>query len=185
MSLYSWPSQSGGRLFVIISPGRPHEIVHARVSTQHAHALTSCNKHAWLVTWGCFAHEQVKVAVHHPIIALQEKVFRPLIEPAYYSAKEFHFDLTAPEALSLLEAFTHRQVRPHNTSLLSRSCVVPVHHARCNVQYLACITPTKTMNASRMMGLVAWEHTATGVITSLSRARPVDQDALQRAGGTT
>lgn len=123
--------------------------------------------------------------MHHPIIALQEKVFRPLIEPAYYSAKEFHFDLTAPEALSLLEAFTHRQVRPHNTSLLSRSCVVPVHHARCNVQYLACITPTKTMNASRMMGLVAWEHTATGVITSLARARPVDQDALQRAGGTT
>ena len=101
--------------FVTISPGPPHEIEHARVSTRHAHALTSCNKHVWLVRWGCFAHEQVKVAVHHPIIALQEKVFRPLIEPAYYSAKEFHFDLTAPEALSLLETFTHRQVRPHHT----------------------------------------------------------------------
>ena len=51
------------------------------------------------------------MAVHHPVIALQEKVFKPLVEKAYYSANAFHFDLTKAEALGLLEAFTHRQVR--------------------------------------------------------------------------
>lgn len=49
--------------------------------------------------------------MHHPVIALQEKVFKPLVEAAYYSPSAFHFDLTKAEALSLLEAFTHRQVR--------------------------------------------------------------------------
>ena len=59
---------------------------------------------------------QVRVAVHHPVIALQEKVFKPLLDAAYYSANNFHFDLTKAEALSLLEAFTHRQVRAHHTA---------------------------------------------------------------------
>ncbi len=62
--------------------------------------------------------EQVRVAVHHPVIALQEKVFKPLLDAAYYSASNFHFDLTKAEALSLLEAFTHRQVRVVNVQHL-------------------------------------------------------------------
>ena len=51
--------------------------------------------------------------MHHPVIALQEKVFKPLVEAAYYSPNAFHFDLSKAEALSLLEAFTHRQVRAY------------------------------------------------------------------------
>ena len=50
------------------------------------------------------------MAVHQPIIALKEKDFRPLIDTAYYSGTNFHFDLTRAEALRLLEMFTHRQV---------------------------------------------------------------------------
>ena len=53
---------------------------------------------------------QVRVAVHQPIIALREKDFRPLIETAYYSSSNFHFDLTRAEALRLLEMLAHRQV---------------------------------------------------------------------------
>ena len=53
---------------------------------------------------------QVRVAVHQPIIALKEKDFRPLIETAYYSSNNFHFDLTPAEALRLLEMLAHRQV---------------------------------------------------------------------------
>ena len=82
-------------------------------------------KQAWLITAPAsnFAHEQVRVAVHHPVIALREKVFKPLLETAYYSPSAFHFDLTKAEALSLLEAFTHRQVRaPDRPTGIYRSC---------------------------------------------------------------
>ena len=71
------------------------------------------------------AREQVRVAVHHPVIALQEKVFKPLIEAAYYSPKAFHFDLTKPETLSLLEAFTHRQVRARPPLPTVMHCIKP------------------------------------------------------------
>ena len=53
------------------------------------------------------------MAVHQPIIALKEKDFRPLIDTAYYSSNNFHFDLTPAEALRLLEMFAHRQVSFH------------------------------------------------------------------------
>ena len=61
--------------------------------------------------------------MHHPVIALQEKVFKPLVEAAYYSPNTFHFDLTKAEALSLLEAFTHRQVRALHTTGHSSRCL--------------------------------------------------------------
>ena len=51
------------------------------------------------------------MAVHQPVIALKEKDFRPLIDTAYYSSNNFHFDLTRAEALRLLELLAHRQVR--------------------------------------------------------------------------
>ena len=66
--------------------------------------------------------------MHQPIIALREKDFRPLIDTAYYSGNNFHFDLTRAEALRLLEMFTHRQVSfplDHGHTFCLRSFTAP------------------------------------------------------------
>lgn len=89
-----------------------------------------CATRTFLMTWqqrNGAAHLQVRIAVHHPIIALQEKVFKPLIPSAYYSGSAFHFDLTKAEARSLLEAFTHRQVGPICKQYFYR----PLHATQC------------------------------------------------------
>ena len=72
----------------------------------------------------------MRIAVHHPIIALQEKVFKPLIKSAYYNSSTFHFDLTTAEALRLLDAFTHRQVNISlDSNMLSQPLGLVMHQA--------------------------------------------------------